>query len=97
MLLDLFATGGPSSSRWYRLEHARADSPLRREGRITSAAKMAERVFHQHDLEFIRHVWGQLIADGLVRAPLDNGGEGEITTLKRTTALGDEYLTFIRE
>jgi hypothetical protein len=97
MLLDLFSTGGPSSSRWYKREYADPSSPSRQAGTISSAAKMAEKVFHQHDLEFIRHVWGQLIADGLVRAPLDNGGEGDITHLKRTTALGDEYLTFIRE
>lgn len=97
MLLDLFATGGPSSSRWYQQELADPDSPVRHEGRFSSAAKMAERVFHHHQLEFIRHVWGQLVADGLVRAPLDNGGEGDIVHLKRTTALGDEYLAFIRE
>ncbi len=97
MLLDLFATGGPSSSRWYQREHADPASPVRQQGSFSSAAKMAEKVFHQHQLEFIRHVWGQLVADGLVRAPLDNGGEGDITRLKRTTALGDEYLAFIRE
>jgi hypothetical protein len=33
----------------------------------------------------------------LVRAPLDIGGEGDVTHLTRTTALGDEYLKFIRE
>ena len=97
MLLDLFATAGPSSSRWYQSEHAIPNSPLRQAGTIASAEKMAEKVFHQHEIEFIRHVWGQLIADGLVRAPLDNGGEGDITKLKRTTSLGDEYLKFIRE
>jgi hypothetical protein len=97
MLLDLFSSGGPSSSHWYRREYSDPSSPVRQTGAITSAAKMAERVFHQHELEFIRHVWGQRITDGLVRAPLDNGGEGDITRLKRTTALGDEYLAFIRE
>jgi hypothetical protein len=97
MLLELFAEGGPSASRFYRAEHANPDSPVRREGRFSSAAKMAERVFHEHDLEFIRHVWGELMGDGLVRAPLDNGGEGEVLQLKRTTKLGDEYLAFIRE
>ncbi len=96
MLLDLFATGGPAASRWYRLEWANPASPLRQARNVANAAKMAEKVFHQHDLEFIRHVWGQLIADGLVRATLDNGAEGDITSLKRTTALGDEYLAFIR-
>jgi hypothetical protein len=29
MLLDLFATGGPSASRWYQREHAEASSPVR--------------------------------------------------------------------
>lgn len=97
MLLDLFAKGGPSSSRWYRGEYDDPASPIRQITRIDSAAKMAEKVFHQHDIEFIRHVWDQLITDGLVRAPLDNGGEGDIAQLKRTTPLGDEYLAFIRE
>ena len=97
VLLDLFATGGPSSSRWYQLEYAESSSPVRQAGKISSAAQMAEKVFPRHDSDFIRHIWGQLEADGLVRAPLDNGGEGDITRLKRTTALGDEYLAFIRQ
>jgi uncharacterized protein (DUF1778 family) len=97
MLLDLFGAGGPSASRWYQREHADLNSPVRGVGVITSAAKMAEKVFHEHDLEFIRHVWSQLVADGLARAPLDNGAEGDIAHLKRTTTLGDEYLAFIRE
>lgn len=98
MLLDLFAKDGPSSSTWHRREWADPQSPLRQHaGPIHSAAKMAEKVFHQHHIDFIRHVWAQLIADGLVRAPLDNGGEGDIARLQRTTPLGEEYLAFIRE